>query len=274
MEYAQEHGIKVSPPTFGQSTANTRIDVENLSIYKGLYSIKYMNAEVPEQLFALAGTLNGAEPFTDVLTRIKTETSCDSRQLEILIKLDFFRKYGNATELIAINWYHELLGFGAKRSVKKEKIMMSPLPDFIGEYATDVGRNGKELKQWNIHDCPGLLNRCVRFVKESNMHEPTYEQKCKWQQEFLGYVDLTTGKPEDRKKLFITDIHPLRSKKDNAIWAYALFTRSIGTGKCGRFTIRNWIYQLEPIKKEDIIQVLDYHNERGYWYLDEYEIVV
>lgn len=274
MEYAQEHGIRVSPPRFGLSKAHTNIDTENLAIYKGLYSVKYMNEEVPNQLYEIAQTIGENSTFMDLLTRIKAETSCDSRQLDILIKLDFFSAYGNSTELIAMNWYHDLLDGGKKRSIKKEKIFMTPLPDFIADYGTDCGRNGRELKQWNITDCPGLLNRCYRFVKDSNMREPTYEQKCKWQQEFLGYVDLTTGKIEDRKKLFITDMRPLRAKKDNSVWAYAVFTRSVGTGKCGRFTLRNWNYQLNPIKKEDIIQVLDYHNERGYWYLDEYEIVV
>lgn len=275
MEYAQEYGIKVMPPLFGKSRANTTIDVANSAIYKGLYSIKFMNAEVPDQMYALAQELTGQESFMDILTRIKKNTSCDSRQLDILIKLDFFREFGNSTELIAMNWYHDLLEGGEKKSIKKEKIFMSPLPDFIDMYATDLSKNGQKiLKQWNITDGRGLLNHCMKFVRDSNMREPTYSQKCKWQQEFLGYIDLTTGRMEDRKKLFITDVRQLRTKKDNRIWAYAVFTRSVGTGKCGRFTVRDWVYQIQPFQKEDIIQVLDYHNERGYWYLDDYEIIV
>ena len=100
------------------------------------------------------------------------------------------------------------------------------------------------------------------------------KNKIQTQLELMGYIDLTTKKPEDRRKLLITDVFPLVSKKDNNIWGYAVQTRSIGSGKAARLTIRSYRYKKNPIKRFDIIQAKELgKNKSGYWYLLDYELI-
>ena len=74
-----------------------------------------------------------------------------------------------------------------------------------------------------------------------DMHIPDFDLKSKMQiqLENLGYIDLTTNRKEDQRKLIVMDIYPLKSKENGNIWAYALQVRSIGTGKqtVGQFTL-------------------------------------
>lgn len=272
-EMAALYNIKIERPTFGLSGENYTISADGKTISKGISSIKFLNEDVAKQLLEVSHTVEKDAPFVSVLDAV-SQTSINSRQLDILIKLDYFREYGNSTELTAINWYYEFLEGGKKQQLKKESIEKTPLPDFIQEYATDIGKQGNTLKSYKITDGAGLLKRCEQYVRGSHMHDADFRQKCEWQEEYLGYIDLTTGKKEDRQKLFIRDIYPLRSKKDGSTWAYVALTRSVGTGKNSRMTVREWLYKAEPFMKHDIIRVTDYHPEKGYWYLDGYQVLV
>mgnify|MGYP006920258483 CR=1 FL=1 len=69
------------------------------------------------------------------------------------------------------------------------------------------------------------------MVRDMHIQDFDLKSKMQIQLENLGYIDLTTNKKEDQRKLVILDIYPLRSKKTKEIWAYALQVRSIGTGK-------------------------------------------
>ena len=94
------------------------------------------------------------------------------------------------------------------------------------------------------------------------------------QLDILGYIDIKTGVQEDRRKLIVTDLVPLKSKSSGDVWGYACFTRSVGTGKNARLTIRTATYNRNKISKGDIIYASDVQkNQSGYWYLIKYERV-
>ena len=119
-----------------------------------------------------------------------------------------------------------------------------------------------------------LLNECESVIK--SLHLPDLDLKCKIQNqiELMGYIDLTTNKKEDRRKLLITDVFPLSSKKDNTVWGYAAQTRSIGSGKVSRLTIRSSVYAKTPVKRFDIIYAKELEKNRsGYWYLLDYDLI-
>ena len=72
----------------------------------------------------------------------------------------------------------------------------------------------------------------------------------------------------------ITDLHPLCESGSKKIWGYAAFTRSIGTGKASRLTIKKIIFDANPIKKMDIVYADDlYKNRSGWWYLLKYHTI-
>jgi hypothetical protein len=100
-------------------------------------------------------------------------------------------------------------------------------------------------------------------------------EKIQMQLDCMGHVDLVTGNAGDRRKLLVTEVYPLKGKSDGLIWGYVVNTRSIGSGKVGRLTVRERVYRQSPIKQGDIIHAQDVaKNQSGYWYLQEYRRIV
>lgn len=99
--------IKLNPPQFRYSKAEYFMDKETNSIYKGIKSIKYLNETVGNQLYELRN--DEYKTFLDLLIRLE-DISIDSRQLDILIKLDFYKEFGTRKYLLDIvkiynKWY-------------------------------------------------------------------------------------------------------------------------------------------------------------------------
>lgn len=269
---AELYGIQIVPPRYGISKDRYVYDKDRNVIAKGINSIKYMNSAVANELYDLAKR-SDPKTFMSLLTLMNNETSIDTRQRDILIKIDFFVDFGNVTELSRIASIFVFFKNGTAKKVQKDKISGQML-DVVSKYATDKNKNGTEAKSFTITDMAGLLNECESVIK--SLHLPDLDLKCKIQNqiELMGYIDLTTNKKEDRRKLLITDVFPLSSKKDNTVWGYAAQTRSIGSGKVSRLTIRSSVYAKTPVKRFDIIYAKELEKNRsGYWYLLDYDLI-
>lgn len=269
---AELYGIQIVPPRYGISKDRYVYDKDRHVIAKGINSIKYMNSTVANELYGLAKR-SDPKTFMSLLTLMNNETSIDTRQRDILIKIDFFVDFGNVTELSRIASVFAFFKNGTAKKVQKDKISGQML-DVVSKYATDKNKNGTEAKSFTITDMAGLLDECEDVIK--SLHLPDLDLKCKIQNqiELMGYIDLTTNKKEDRRKLLITDVFPLSSKKDNTIWGYAVQTRSVGSGKASRLTIRSSVYAKAPIKRFDIIYAKELEKNRsGYWYLLDYDLI-
>jgi DNA polymerase III alpha subunit len=103
-------GIQVKPIKFGMSKATYSYDKETNSIYKGLASIKYLNHQISNELYHLSKNKTyrvvGDKveySFLDLLVDIEENTSVNSRQLEILIRLDFFSEFGHKQKLLKLS---------------------------------------------------------------------------------------------------------------------------------------------------------------------------
>ena len=99
--YANKVGIKITMPKWGLSKSEYFFDKEKNIIAKGLTSIKFMSSGIAEELYQLAHEHTYTK-FVDVLADLDSKTSINTRQLDILIKLDFFSDFGNQRELIRI----------------------------------------------------------------------------------------------------------------------------------------------------------------------------
>lgn len=272
-EYANEKGIRISPPRFGLSKDVYVYDKENKVISKGIESVKYMNKAISNELYALKD--NNYTHFTDLLLDIENHTSVNSRQLDLLIKIDYFIRFGNCAELLRINEAFNFFNNGTAKSIKKDKIKSDVLREIVSKYATDKNKNGSEAKSYTITDMHGLLIKCEDYIKSQHIKDLSYRLKCANQQEILGYIDLTTNKEEDRRKLLITKVVPLISKDNGNPWGYALFTKSVGSGKTNRLTLKSKLYNNKPVKAMDIIYAkrVDKNNS-GYWYLWDYDYII
>ena len=97
-ELMKHKGIKLENPRFRFAKSNYFFDKEKNIIYKGLSSIKFLNPTVSEQLYELKD--NEYNDFTSLLVDIKTKTKCNSRQLEILTKLNFSKNLENVKNFL------------------------------------------------------------------------------------------------------------------------------------------------------------------------------
>ena len=272
-ELAHLYHISIVPPKFGISKDKYQYDKETNVIAKGIASVKFMSAAIGNELYALAHD-NRPETFMDLLLRIDNETSLNSRQRDILIKVDYFSDYGNAKELLRMVEVFSFFKNGTMKKISKEKLS-AQFEKIVRKYSTDVSKSGAPAKSYTILDMHGLLNEFERRIRDLHIHDFDYKSKMQNQLENMGYIDLTTNKPEDRRKLMIMDIRPLIGKEDKQIWGYALWTRSIGSGKTARLTLRANIYDQQPVAKHDVILATDVSkNYKGYWYLNAFGYVI
>jgi hypothetical protein len=99
-------------------------------------------------------------------------------------------------------------------------------------------------------------------------------QKIEFQKEYLGYMDITTGKEEDKRKLLVLEIKPLVSKNSGKTWAYSIDTMSMGSGKKSRLTVMARMYDKLPLVENDVVYANKIEkNTKGYWHLLNYKVV-
>ena len=88
--------------------------------------------------------------------------------------------------------------------------------------------------------------------------------------DIMGYAGYVSDKEEDRPKLFIKDVFPLKRKKDGKQFGYSIITHSIGSGIESRFTVFNKVFNADPISKNDVIFVKGYERDGVYFTLTSY----
>ena len=191
------------------------------------------------------------------------------------MKIDYFAEYGNSKELLRMVDFFSFFKNGTMKKISKDKVTVE-LEPIIAQYATDKSKSGQPAKSYTFTDLPGLLRHLEVMVRDMHIQDFDLKSKMQIQLENLGYIDLTTNKKEDQRKLVILDIYPLRSKKTKEIWAYALQVRSIGTGKTNRWTIYSELYDRKPLQRYDTIYVPmnGWGERRGYLYLYNYDYVI
>lgn len=269
-EYANRVGIRVTMPKWGISRGTYVGDHERNIIAKGLSSVKYMGAKVADELLALSHERT-YERFVDVLQALDKETSLDSRQLDILIKLDFFSDFGNQRELLRINTiYDELFKKGEARKIAREKVDGTPLESIVQKYAVGTTKAGGVAKAYTLLDVNSCLREAEDAVRGLHMEDLPDSTKVHNFIDIMGYAGYASGKEEDRRKLYITDVFPLARKADGKQFGYSVLTQSIGSGKSGRFTVLNSVYNKDPIKKGDMIYCLEFIREGMYFKLTNY----
>lgn len=262
------YGVKFPPLRYGQDNTGITGDPKANTIHNSLASVKTYSKKIAEALYACSK--EGHKTFMDVLLWL-SERSIKSAKVVPLIKIDYFMRFGNCSELLRINEVFDFFKQGTARSVKKDSLHEKNLENIIAEHATDRKKDGSEAKAYTITDMHGLLLSCEAYIKEQCLPDLPIKTKMANQLEILGYIDLTTGREEDRRKLVLTDVVPLKGKETGETWGYALFTKSIGSGKCGRLTLKSGLYKKDPLKKLDVICADRIaKNKSGYWYLLEY----
>ncbi len=270
--YAEKIGIKITMPKWGYSKGEYFFNKEKNVIAKGLSSIKYMGAGIAEELYNLANS-KSYERFVDVLRDIDENTSLNTRQLDILIKIDFFSDFGNQRELMKINELFNTFKKGTAKQIKKAVVDGTPLEPIVQKYAVGVTKSGGEAKSYTLLDVMSILRDVEAYIKGMGIEDISDIVKVRNFYDVMGYIGYVSGKDSDRRKLYVTKIMPVSRKSDGKQFGYGVFTKSIGSGVESRFTVFNSVYNREPIKEGDIIYCKDYVREGKYFKMTAYERV-
>lgn len=259
--YANKQGIKITMPKWGISRGNYSYDTDKNIIAKGMSSIKFIGKSAADRLYEVSQKKE-YHRFIDVLQALSQEREIDARVLNILIKIDFFSEFGNQRELLKINEMFEFFNKGRAHKIAKSKVEYSPtLKDIIEKYSIGITKSGKEAKSYAIMDMQSLLEEIEDTVKSYHISDLPVILKIQNSKDALGYVGYVSGKEEDYRKLFVTNVFPVSRRKDGVRFGYNVLTQSIGTGKPSKFTVFNSTYDKDPIKKDDIIFCADYRRD-------------
>ena len=256
-------GISFPSFKFGQDNREIKADLETNSITNAITSIKGFSQRVADVLYE-CGQQN-FKHFTDVLKYLFAR-SIKVAKVAPLISINYFSDYGNIPTLSAILRAFIILKEGNAKIIKKENVPDEMLFR-VFEWACDS--NDWAFKVNGQADL--ILTEYEEYLRKKPKPDAPLKTKIRYSLDVLGYADVVTGKPEDRKRLFIKDVTPLKSSKGD-VWAYRVSTKSVGTGKEARITIKAVTYEKNPIKEGDIIKNPDvWRNPAGYWYLFDYE---
>ena len=274
INYGKKVGIEVSMPRWGISKDEYVCDPERHIIAKGVSAIKFMNKKVASTLYKLAHNGKNYTHFMQVLYDIRHETNINARQVDILIGIDFFKDFGNQRELMYIaSLFRDLFSEGKVVKIKRELVDGAQYGEVIQKYSVGVTKSGGIAKSYTVLDVASAMNECEEVILGEKIDDLPESVKVRKFVEAMGYMGYVTGRDEDRRKLYVMDVKPIRSRKTGKIIGRSVFTKSIGSGKESRFTCWDRVFKENPVKPEDIIVCKSWSREGQYFTLEKYAIL-
>lgn len=270
-EEAESHfGIRFAPLRFGQDNRTIHADEEKNEMINTMGSIKGYGVTIGRTFYDCSR--KGFTSFIDVLAYLD-KNKVKEAKFKPLILIDYFEQFGNQRELLRIAELWDMFKQGEIKSIKRSAIDGNPtLRDIIQRYTTSTRKDGKDAASYTFHseeDVMKCLYDCEKAVFAVGMQDLDMRVKIQNCVDILGYCDIRTGKEEDRRRLLVTEVFPL--KTNGALWAYRLATKSLGSGKTARVTVKADLYNRRPINEGDIIYAAElYKNKAGYWYISDY----
>ena len=258
-EYAKKQGIQIRPIKFRYSLPQYAFDKDTKSIYKGMKSIKYLNQRISKELYALRD--KQFEDFYELLNVIQLSTSINSRQLEILTKLDFFSEFGNPNQLLKqIEIYNQ---FSSRHQFNKNDLSKEDAKAIMQCEYTETE------KLYKIKDSMELIRKlgCFDNIKTSLLQRIQYEKEC------LGYINITIPKlPLDY--VYVMDV-------DSKYSSHMVTLYRLKTGEIEKIKVRGYTFKTHPIKKNTVIKTIECSEEKrwkktagGFEQIDEYETIL
>lgn len=232
---ASLYNIKINPPRFGYSKAKYHPDKETNSIFKGIGSIKFLNEQVGDELYNLRN--NTYNNFLELLKDL-SNTSINSRQLDILIKLDFFLQYGKSKYLLDIvDIYSKLNG---KKQFKKDNIPFNLDSEIVRQYA------GKETeKMFTQVNTDSLIEYMIKTIPNVSVPiKDIFEAEL----EYVGYISYKNDSYTDRVCV-VTEV------KENKWGTVFVTLYKLNNGNSMTLKVDKKYFANKPLEVYDIINV-------------------
>lgn len=238
--------IKLESIQFRHSHALYSCEKVSNKIYKGMSSIKYINNQVSEELYGLKN--NKYKTFIDLLKDIYEKTSCNSRQLDILIKLDYFTEFGKSQKLLdLVNIYNNI---ATRKQIKIDQLQeLNLTQELMDRYS-----NKKTAKTYKEINNEGLIRELMNNVEDKAIK---LKIKLQTESELLGYIS-TTIPTLNENLVYIMKLDEFKNKKS---YTYYTTVYDIKTGYKTKYRIQDYrIYMDYPFKEGDIIKICDIHK--------------
>lgn len=235
----KSYGISLEKPSFRYSIDKYFMDKDNNKIYKGTEAIKFLNKDCSLYLYSLRE--NKYDTFVDLLAEItdaKDENNrsyVNSRQIDILIKSQYFQEFGNNKKLLTIYNYFKVL-YGRK-VLSKDKAQELNLPSYIFEQ-DGVTQIEKQYKFENICDILKLI--------EHNTPNESFgiKEQVEFENDALGYINMTYD--VDKRVCYVLDIDTKYTPK---VTLYCL-----RNGKTVLCKVNKALFKKQPLKVGMIIR--------------------
>ena len=264
-EMAKLYGYHILPPKFGHSTDKYIYDEGTKNIYKGVASIKYLNSGAAEYLYSLRDSWY--TDFISLLSRIEEDKQINSRQLEILIKLQYFEEFGKNKKLLEVyNYFKALYGrkMLAKDKLSSYNITLEDVANFY-EKETD--------KQFSGIDYLKILSNIEKRIPDESI---SIKEQIEFELEVVGYISVHYN--VDKSYCVVVDIDTKYSPK--------VVLHSLGNSKETVCKISKSIFNQTPFVKGQILKCLHFtqkfkqqKTENGWkptdikeWWLDMYSV--
>ena len=215
--YALSQGITIKSQEYGKSSADYTCDTKKWIIYKGLASIKNLSSNMAIELYDFSQKKEYCD-FIDLLKDLINAKICDSKQLDILIKINFFKKYGNINYLLAVKVVFDKLYNKKQMNIEKLKEFC---PEYlIAQYCDCTTKDGKLGKIARFKDTIGLIRKLCGSI---DYNVTTFMDVIKYELECIGSIQtMRQTAPDD-----IYVIQDIDGSKNNILTLYHLRDGSI-----------------------------------------------
>lgn len=248
-DLAKLKNIKINPITFGKSSSS--FDIKDNEIYKGMSSVKYINDKIPNELNELY-KLNLS--FPELLIQLKNNTSVNTRQLDTLIKINYFNQYGEIGKLLK---FTDIFNSLSKKTYKESKIDKF-MESYISKHSDfSVNKKTKEKTYKNL-DKLAILNDIWNDLEVIDISDL---DRIKYRIDYLGYVE------DIPKNLSIAKVEMVSSKYKSAN------LKSLRNNESRWFKFNKDEVSLPS--KGDLIVIYDMYKKQGWkgrvdWYVKKY----
>lgn len=252
--------IVLKPIKFGRSASEYSFNKEERTIYKGINSVKYCNTNIAEELEKLYN--NKYSTIIELFDDIKDKTSLNTRQISILIKLNYFSDFGKNKYLQSIfdiyNGIKEksktiLPAFRTCNQIKKDKIEEYSIYG-ITEYVIQKYSSKETLKAYSNIDNIGLLNEIAEGIPDVSF---TIQEQVQFEMEYLQYVSCKSQNISAKDYYIVIDYKTYQDAAKPYVNLY-----NLKTGKETKTKIKqSKLYKEQPFGLFSILKIEDFTYE-------------
>ena len=230
-------GIEEVAFKFGDDNRQFKADAEHHRIIPSMTSIKSISQRTAEDLYKLSK--NHYDSFFALYCDIIDKTSCNSRQLDILLRLDYFSDFGCWSNLCK---QVEIINkFRGEKSMKVSDLDTYGLNVTLVEpFADKITEKTVKLKDTN-----GLIKFLISRI---DVKPPTVLERIQNEAELLGYISLTLPNCDD-------DYYYVISVKGNTSRMISLY--HLKDGQTEQIKVRKACFEKNPIDENCILKILE-----------------